>query len=72
MCKVEKKFDILAISLNNLHNYSNSPIKLFSDLYLATFLYLYQNLMSIIKFFFMFKKFSIETPWSLDHITYNN
>jgi len=71
MCKVEKKFDILAISLNNLHNYSNS-LKLFSDLYLATFLYLYQNLMSIIKFFFMFKKFSIETPWSLDHIMYNN
>jgi len=33
-----KNFYILAISLNVLHNYFDSSIKLFSDLYLVKFL----------------------------------
>jgi len=33
-----KSFNILATSLNVLHNYFNGPNKLFSDLYLAKFL----------------------------------
>jgi len=38
MHNATKNFDILAISLNVLHNYFNDPTKLFSDLYLAKFL----------------------------------
>jgi len=34
---VTKKFDILATSLNVLHNYFNSLIKLFSELYLVRY-----------------------------------
>jgi len=33
-----KNFDILAISLNILHNYFDSSIKLFSNLYLPKFI----------------------------------
>jgi len=33
-----ESFDILATSLSSLHNYFNSPTKLFSDLYLIEFL----------------------------------
>ena len=38
----EKRFDILVINLNNLHNYFNDVTKLLSDLYLK-FLTLQQN-----------------------------
>jgi len=34
MSNATKSFDILATSLNVLHNYFDSSIKLFSDLYL--------------------------------------
>jgi len=37
MSNATKSFDILA-SLSVLHNYFNNPTKLFSDLYLVTFL----------------------------------
>jgi len=38
-------FDILAINLNVVHNYFDSLIKLFSDLYLAKFLYFFREIM---------------------------
>jgi len=38
MNNTAKKIDILAINLNVLHNYFDSSIKLFSNLYLAQFL----------------------------------
>jgi len=38
MSNAAKNFDILAISLSILHNYFDSSIKLFQDLYLAKFL----------------------------------
>jgi len=34
MSNIAKSRDILAISLNVLHNYFDSPTKLFSDLYI--------------------------------------
>jgi len=37
MSNAAKNFDILAISLNVLHNYFNSSTKLFLDLYPAKF-----------------------------------
>jgi len=48
-----KNFDILATSLSILHNYFNSPTKLFLDLYLAEFLD------TSTKSFFFFVYFSI-------------
>jgi len=38
MSNAAKNFDVLAINLNVLHNYFDSAIKLFSDLYLTKFL----------------------------------
>jgi len=38
MSNASKNFDIPATSLNVLHNYFDSSIKLFSSLYLAKFL----------------------------------
>jgi len=37
MSNAAKNFDIIATSLSVLHNYFDNPIKLFLDLYLATF-----------------------------------
>jgi len=49
-----KNFDTLAISLNNLHKYFNSSIKLFSYLYLAKFLG------TSAKSFFLYRKMDAE------------
>jgi len=38
MSNAAKSFDILTSSLSVLHNYFDSPTKLFSDLYLVKFL----------------------------------
>jgi len=38
MSNIAKSFDILATNLSDLHNYFDSPTKLFLDLYLAKFL----------------------------------
>jgi len=38
MSNVAKSFDIVATNLSVLHNYSDSPTKLFSDLYSVKFL----------------------------------
>jgi len=43
MSNTVKSFDILAIDLRILHNYFDSLIKLFSDLYLAKFLNISAN-----------------------------
>jgi len=40
MNNASKSFNILAISLNVLHNYFNGPTKLVLDLYLIKFLYI--------------------------------
>ena len=46
MRNIAKSFDILAISLNILHNYFDGPIKLFLDAYPAKFLDISADLFS--------------------------
>jgi len=51
-----ENFDILAISLNVLHNYFYSLLKLFSDLYLVTFLDISTNCSAKLFFLVLFEE----------------